>query len=286
MRYTISLAGSSLLLARCRFAGQAFAAGPDRWKFPTATPRRSRSRSCRSRSRARRAAGDRRGRRDPRRPEPLRPVPRAGQERHRRIPDARRGNQVPDLAHAQAGLHRRRPRSRRPPAATCASNSSCITVGNQQQSAAAGDQRPAQRPARRRAPGRRPGLREDHRRARRVLDAHRLRHLQGHRQQHRVRADGRRFRRLQSADRGQFAPAADVAGMVAGWAQARLRVVRARQFLDLHPGNRHRFARSRFREQGHQRCAGVFAGRHASSRWRCPTASIRTSTSWTWPAAT
>src|SRR5690606_41022465 len=55
-----------------------------------------------------------------------------------------------------------------------------------------------------------------------------------------VRADGRGFGRPRSAGRGALARGAAVAGLVAGRASAGLRLVRARQFLDLRPGPRDR----------------------------------------------
>ena len=65
------------------------------------------------------------------------------------------------------------------------------------------------------------------------------------RPRHPVRADGRRLRRLQPADRGAFARAAAVAGLEPGRPQAGLCQLRARQLVDLHAGDRHRRARGR-----------------------------------------
>ena len=102
----------------------------------------------------------------------------AARERHGRAPDRRRGGQVSDLAPAQAGLPPRRPHQPMPAAAAARR----IRTVRRRQAAApagAGDDRARRRPARRRAPDRRRGLRKDPRRARRVLDPHRLRHRRG-----------------------------------------------------------------------------------------------------------
>ena len=59
-----------------------------------------------------------------------------------------------------------------------------------------------------------------------------------------LRTDGGRFRWRQPADRRALGGTAVVAGMEPGRTQARVRQLRARQFLDLHPGHFHRCARN------------------------------------------
>ncbi len=161
--------------------------------------------------------------------------------------DARRRHQVRDLAHAQAGLHRGRPCDWRVGDGDVRVEFELFDVAKQQPmlGLAISGQRTALRDvahqvadwSTRRSPAcaarSGPGSPTSPRPA--------------PRQQHPVRADGRRFGRLQSADRRALARTADVAGVVAGRPQAGLRLVRARQFVDLHPGNRHRFARGGLR---------------------------------------
>ena len=139
-----------------------------------------------------------------------------------------------DLALAEAGVPARRPR-RCPKAATCASNTNCSTWPSRQRILGEAKIAPGTRRARPRAPGRRFGVRKDPRRARRVLDAHRLRHRKRHRQQPPLPVDGRRQRRLQPAGGGQLAAADPVAVVEPGWQAPGLRQFRSRKFLDLHP---------------------------------------------------
>ena len=95
-------------------------------------------------------------------------------------------------------------------------------------------------PARRGPSDRRPDLREDHRRARRLLDPHRLYHRRRAGQQHDVFADGGRFGRLQPAGGRPLEGITAVAVVVAGRQEDRLRVVRKRQFEHLRAGHHHR----------------------------------------------
>ena len=105
-------------------------------------------------------------------------------------------------------------------------------------------------------------------------------------QQHHLLADRRRFGRLQSAGRGPLARVAAVAGMVAGWPQDRLRLVRERQLGDLRAGHYDRFASACVCQgEGHQRRAGLVAGRQQARSGALFCAAIPRSTCSTWAAA-
>ena len=208
----------------------------------------------------RHALADRCRRSDPRRSGALRPVPADAAGRDgRAAPDPRQRDRFRLLPAGQAELRGGRPRPR------CRRRRLPRRIRalryRQEPSAGIRADRTRQCDARCLAPDRRCHLRKGHRRTRRVLDPHRLHHRVGPGQEHQLRADGRRRRRLQPADRGALGQAAALAGVEPRWPQARLRQFRARQFLGRDPGHRHRRARNGRRFQGHQRCPEFLARR-------------------------
>ena len=234
------------------------------WKSTSsaATPPRCRSRWCRCRTRAPAP------RRTPTSPAVIRAdLDRSGQfrgaarARHRRAPDPRQRGQLPDLARAEAGLPRRRPRGRRRRRRLPRR----IRTVRRRQAAA-----PARLRDDRAAPTRMRDV------AHQIADAiyekilgvrgafwTRIAYVtaSGVGNDPQLRADGRRLRRLQPADRRALARAAAVAGVEPGRPQAGLRQLRARQFVDLHPGHRQRRARAGRELPRHQQRAGVLARR-------------------------
>ena len=123
------------------------------------------------------APGHRRGRGDPQRPQPLRPVPfAAGRQACRASRLAAARSTSPTWRLLQAGLHRRRPHRSTPPTAATASSTSCTTSPSSERLLGLPIRGRAKAMRDVGAPDRRRDLREDPRRPRRVLDPDRLRH--------------------------------------------------------------------------------------------------------------